>query len=392
MSILKLRDVSILIYFVVVFFLYLFLIVPGEDSGFYVYFSLIGGAVIVFIVCSLHLFVSNNGYANKVFLFSFFLISIAAAFDFIYHGSTSIVNFLFFLCFSWSVYCSSVRGFREVLNVLFGVSVTWSVVSYYLGINPWGFFPGQTTANLSQGLWWRVGIFPSQTPPFSGALALAVFLVNFGTRGGISKIFLILSLYFLILSGSRTIIIAFLLCVMVYFLSYRVRLRGIPIILIVFGVISFVLAVSSFPFIIAPVFSWNDFLSSLLLRAGGDVEVWEADSRSVILFHFYQYIISYWPFGIGANTLGVVYEGPGVSEMPAVRIVVESGIWGGVALASLALMSLMRSVGSRLFFVMFFVMMFFYGSFLHPYTPVFLAMLCVLNARQWRCEKLGYGR
>ncbi|WP_336146494.1 hypothetical protein [Marinobacter salarius] len=387
MPIVVARDLALVLYFIVVFFLYLFWITPGEDPGVYVYYSLLIGSVIVFVFCSLHLFVSRDQKLNKIFISSFILLALCTFFDLFLHGQTNIVNFMFFLVFAWSVYSYPVRGFRVVVNFLFLVAVAWSIISYYIGINPWGFFPGQATTNLSQGLWWRVGIFPSQTPPFSGAFALIVFIINFKASGAVARVLTLISLYFMIFAGSRAIVVAFVLCAIVYFLSFKIRLRGIPIILVIMASISFVFLLSNIPALLAPLFSWSEFLSSLILRAGEGAQVDSTpDSRSLIFFHFSQHIVASWPSGMGANTLAAVYDGPGGSEMPGVRIVAESGVWGVGALVSLSFFGFMRSVDSKLFMVLFFILMFFYGSFLHPYTPVFLAMLCILSGRQWRVE------
>jgi hypothetical protein len=98
-----------------------------------------------------------------------------------------------------------------------------------------------------------------------------------------------------------------------------------------------------------------------------------------MFFHFSDYIRSYWPFGVGSNLLSTLYQGPGGSEMPGIRILAESGVLGLLSICSLLVFSFMKGLGANFFVLTFFVLFFFYGSFLHPYSPVFLAMLSLLN-------------
>ncbi len=98
----------------------------------------------------------------------------------------------------------------KVINVLFILSIIVSVLSYHIGINQYGYLPGQTSLNLHQGLFWRVSLFPYSGGPHSAAFALLVLVVNYFRNDSKSKyIFFILSFYFILLSGSRTMLLAF---------------------------------------------------------------------------------------------------------------------------------------------------------------------------------------
>jgi len=173
MTLVTIRDLLLISYFTLVSIAYLFFLDLGQglSVGLYVFFII--GAVGVFFACGLHLFYLYSALVNKYFIVSFFLLAFTALIDAIFNSGSNIVNLLFFLIFGWSVYERPVKYFRYAVNFIFVLAVFWSIVSYYLGMNVWGAFPGQATTNLAQGLWWRVGLFPFQTPPFSGAFALA---------------------------------------------------------------------------------------------------------------------------------------------------------------------------------------------------------------------------
>jgi hypothetical protein len=364
----------------VVFFSYLFFLRLGEDLNYYFYGIFLGGSVLVFFACFIHIFFFSSGQVNRFFILGFSILAISAALDILVHRDSNLPNIMFFLIFAWSIYRDPVRRFRLILNLTFILAILWSIIAYYLGMNIWGFWPGQATTNLSQGLWWRIGLFPFQTPPFSSAFSLVVFLVNFRIQNFSAKLISFLAFYFFLFSGSRTLLIAFLACILIFIVAKHYTVGGTFMIFSLSALISLLMVLSNAPILLYPFLSWSDFLSSLVLRVGdGSQNDIIQNSRSIILFHFMENIGSSWPFGMGLSNLSENYSGPGGSEMPGVRIVAESGIFGLLSLIALASFSFMKGVGAKFFVVIFFMLIFFYGSFLHPYSPVFLAMLLLLS-------------
>lgn len=388
MTLTRMRDFLFLLYFFVVSFSYLFLVRSGEKLDYYLYLIFLIGAALVFVICLVHIIYVKFGVVNKFFAAGFFLLSFSAISDLVINKDSNVLNMLFFLVFAWSFYDYPIARFRVFINSIFIVAVVWSIVSYYLGLNVWGFFPGQATTNLSQGLWWRVGLFPFQNPPFSGAFSLGVFLANFRIQTLNAKMISIIAFYFFLFSGSRAVFVAFLACLFIFIIRKNYRMGGMSMISFLVALISVLMIISNAPYILRPFLGWSDFLSSLVLRIGDSSqnEVVQ-DARSVIFFHFLDYIYASWPLGAGANGFLENYQGPGGSEMPGVRVVAESGVFGLLAIISLAIFSFMKGVGAQFFVVIFFVLLFFYGSFLHPYSPVFLILLSFIS-----CSDKGSGQ
>jgi len=109
---------------------------------------------------------------------------------------------------------TNIRLSTSFLNTLFILSILGGIISYYVGTNVFGFLPGMSKANLWQGLGWRVSLFNSI--PNSGFFSLIIFIINIFDKRKLSftrKIILLLAIYFLILSGSRTAILIFILIV-----------------------------------------------------------------------------------------------------------------------------------------------------------------------------------
>lgn len=93
----------------------------------------------------------------------------------------------------------------KLVNILLFLSVVTSIVTFYMGINPYGFVPGQTLSNLAQGVWWRVSLFAYLTPPATGAFCFACIVLNLAHKlTKLNWIAISISIYFMVLSGCRT--------------------------------------------------------------------------------------------------------------------------------------------------------------------------------------------
>lgn len=105
-----------------------------------------------------------------------------------------------------------------LLNRLFLLSILGSAITFYWGNNVFGLIPGQALSSESQGLQWRVSLFPmlSESVSFSLLIVLINLLFNKGRR---RLLYCVLGLYFVLLGGNRTTIIAllfisaFLICI-----------------------------------------------------------------------------------------------------------------------------------------------------------------------------------
>jgi hypothetical protein len=106
------------------------------------------------------------------------------------------------------------------INYLFFIQVSIAVISYYLGLNQYGFFPGQSTLNEYS---WKVSLFSFITPPYTSIFCFFVLLANAESHlklKWINVMAMVLSAYFIIFSGSRTV---FLICL--FYILFRFFLR-----------------------------------------------------------------------------------------------------------------------------------------------------------------------
>jgi len=345
------------------------------------YWPLVLGSLALFFASLLHLFWGERKFShNKFFVFILFLALVSVIFDYIFHRGTSLFNVLIIFVFAASVYRGPVKYFLPILNFVFFVSVVWSIISYHIGINRWGYIPGQYGFEYHGGMGWRIGLFPYLSPPSSGMFSLVVFFCNFFSNSRFRFFFLLISLYFLLFSGVRTVFVALVFGLFFAVFVFRRRQRS-TFAIICFLVICFLLLFfSNYPHLIYPVVEWNDTISSMLLRAGvsGGADI-ESDARSIMFREFFSIGMETWPYGIGSGNIGSVYSGPGGSEMKAIRIFAESGILGVFFIVAALMLGLVKGLGSFLFFTVFCFSFLFYSSFIAPYNFVFLSMLALFS-------------
>lgn len=156
------------------------------------------------------------------------------------------------------------------LNFIFILSIVAGILSYYYGTNKFGFIPGMSKANLLEGLGWRVSIFNSV--PNSAFFSLLIFIINiFGKKElNINRVLiLLLSIYFLVLSGSRTAILIFtniiIIRVVIYYYGfYNVR----KFMVLGFSLLSFSLSIFYFNSFALDLYKLdNEFINSLVFKS-----------------------------------------------------------------------------------------------------------------------------
>jgi hypothetical protein len=98
-----------------------------------------------------------------------------------------------------------------LVNGLFLASVATGIVFHLAGWSDYGWWPGQYVDGLDSGLGFRVSLFP--LVPESAFFALVVVLCNQVAGRGTARWFWVAAgLYYLVFSGLRTALIAFVLC------------------------------------------------------------------------------------------------------------------------------------------------------------------------------------
>ena len=156
----------------------------------------------------------------------------------------------------------------NILNALYLFAVVTIFFTFDPSDSDYGFLPGQTTTNLHQGLWWRVSIWKYMTPPYSAAFSIIVYFANYFLNKSASRYILYsLSIYFLVLSASRTGYFVFAICLsVVLFRGYfTFKFRLLYILIPIFSVAAIFL-LQFFSDLLPMLGIRNEFLTSALLR------------------------------------------------------------------------------------------------------------------------------
>ncbi len=95
-----------------------------------------------------------------------------------------------------------------VINFVFVLSFfIFSIVGYWFGSNIWGFIPGQSGLQIAGSeAGWRISLFSNMTPPISGYYSLVAVIANLSAKRlrYINIVVILMSVYYVIFSGSRT--------------------------------------------------------------------------------------------------------------------------------------------------------------------------------------------
>lgn len=272
------------------------------------------------------------------------------------------------------------------LNYLYLLSVLLSIPVYHLGLTAYGYFPGQHLSGLSQGLAWRVSLFPSL--PESAIFSAILLLINVQYRGlPLRRVVLPAAVYFLLLSGLRSAILGTALCLL-YTLLLRTRLRTSPrlslaVLMALLGLLVTVLVqLASLRIDVGS--AGGRFLTNYVLRSasqsGGTVSL---GSTMVRPWVWQQHIraMSSSPFlGIGNFDFEEIVTGPR-ANIPAGATGSESFLTGFLAQAGISALLLPLAVlraalvasRSARFHVpigalLFLTLSLLYGSFITPYN------------------------
>jgi hypothetical protein len=137
-----------------------------------------------------------------------------------------------FFCFAFLV-LTLTRLYLSLttINLVFVLAVIAAVVTYQSGVSLYGFLPGQTFVNLHEGLWWRISVWNYATPPYSAAFALFVLMANlhYGSGYKLRPIVVLLCLYFIAFSASKTAYMGLILVAGAYILRLNVKFQFDPV-------------------------------------------------------------------------------------------------------------------------------------------------------------------
>lgn len=272
------------------------------------------------------------------------------------------------------------------LNYIAIILVIIGFFSAIIGINEYGAIPGQTTTNLHQGLWWRIGLFPSKSPPYTGFFGLILFISNYlSNKRKFRYCFLILAIYLIVFSGSRTMLIGFFyVLLLLLFRKSKILIRMKPGFFAFTLVMVVTILILFNPIILSVINYESPLINSLLFR---DTTYLQANngqnSRAIIMQSYLKEIKPYWISGAGDQTIDkLIPEIPGTSEMRILSIVFSGGIFSVFFFFLFLYMTIWKKdIRLEMFGGVYLIIMFYYGSFMHVYTFPFLSLLFVLYVK-----------
>jgi hypothetical protein len=313
---------------------------------------------------------------------------------------------LFFIFPLLIVINADIRINLRLLNTLFLINILLAVISYYFGYNSFGFFPGQATAELNTGMWWRISIFPFQRPPASGVFALLVFGSNYLQNSNkLQKVVMLtVSLYFLLLSGNRTVLILFFYFIIFFIIKRIIKFKNTFFYtLFPFLTLALTISVIFSPFILSSLNIENDIVRGFLFKSRTYTRSDTCVNNRAILI---EKNFSYFSRNIKSMLLGngeSFFEQ--VSYIPASRTGSEERLFYLLArdgISTLVFVYFLFGLFGRyvrdenllgyLVLMCFLFFMVFYASFLNSNNFIYLIILGLLNPKnslKWKDPKLG---
>lgn len=274
----------------------------------------------------------------------------------------------------------------RLVNTLFILTIVVGVFAYHNGINVYGYLPGQSNTNLHQGLWWRVSMFPYSTPPATAFFSIIVLVLNL-LHNKIFKwkmFFMILSTYFMVLSGSRTALIAIILILMILLISklYRVKMKIPYKVLAIMPLLIFFIIFFSPELMLKINFS-SPFINSLIFRSiesSNSIDAILQTMNRQTVWEQYIYLYTHSPI-IGVDT--VKLRSIGQSETMLLSFLAWHGI-SVIFLLSYMYFLITNSLTDKNYLryslgIIFILYMITYSSFFQTYNFLFLLLLGLLN-------------
>lgn len=374
-------------HFLVVYYWLLALLVdfsPSVYSGTGIKYLLLVVPLLGFIGLNIHMLAPRNFRKSALLILLFAVVG--ATFSILKQDPSPVAGLLL-----WTLPIVVVLNGRytinlRLLNVMFFVTILVGIGAYHLGVNEFGYLPGQASRNLQQGLWWRVSFFPFRTPPMTGMLGLIIIFANFHyNRNLLARMFFIGGgAYFLVLSGSRTALIIFGIAVIASWLVQRLKVKNLPTPLFV-SVLPMVILfiIFAFPSMFLKLNINNSFLNSLLFRSADSVQSIEqlqaTLNRQNIWAEYFQIFLEHPVNGGSSSDVQEIKQ----TETMAFQYLAQYGI-GALFLFAFFLYTPAFLARSKLEYalaaaMMFITSMFVYSSFLHSTNIIYLLLVASFN-------------
>jgi len=271
----------------------------------------------------------------------------------------------------------------RILNIILLITVLLGgVIAYYIGVNNYGFLPGHSGANGIDP-WWRISIFPKSTPTSTGFFALIIFIINYFeskiSPSLFKKFILILCVYLILFSGSRTVYLVFLSVITYNFIRFELLKKILPFIIII---IPLVVLTSSAILTLSEI----DFAKESVLRGRSfdDQKSLESLARFILWDNLISVYLNSPVFGVGDYDLVEYFPlSPSTSEMKWFSLLASNGVFILLFIIYLAKIYV-KSVDKRQFkniqlIILLIVGMAFYGSFYVPYNFIFFINIFAID-------------
>lgn len=286
----------------------------------------------------------------------------------------------------------------KAVNILFAASGPVTTLMYFGGYSIYTIIPG---IGASSDLWWRVSPLPSVA---EGAIfATLVFVANLTIKSHkLRSSMMIVSLYFIVLSGSRTAISATLIVLISYFVDkykiiYSKKSRYALIMAILAGFIFLIYASEIF---MSSSIANNSLLKAIVFRdeaVSGANFGEQLGTAAIRRWIFDQHIAAFWEsplVGIGTFDLSMLNSGYGAldnsgtgSEAFVTGILARIGLLSLLVFVPIFLMPQHlsgRDINASLHMrIALFVAMVTYGSFVNAYDFVFFLMIVAVTGGIW---------
>lgn len=273
----------------------------------------------------------------------------------------------------------------KLINTLFILTIIFGIYSYHASINPYGYLPLQGEHSY---YFYRISLFPKAVVG-SAFFAFFVAMINYFFNKGRSRwLFFMVGLYFTVLSANRTVLVClfFVFCFMLLtkLFSFRKSLLYCIFIPVVICILAIALYSPSV-FLRFSDLQMNQLNYIVYHNISGiqSEEYLDKINRRPLIWglHYQLFMEAPW-FGKGSYKLGESYSFSGSESfltglLARVGLMVTPFMLFFLGLVRRSMISQNRFLYGLLFCI--FVIMLSYGSFMVPYSFLFLLMFGLIN-------------
>jgi len=279
----------------------------------------------------------------------------------------------------------------KLLNILFLLSIFLSIISYYFGTSVYGFLPGQA---MWKDFSWRISLGNQAGPAATGFLSLLTLMANYfyNNRKCSKYFFILISIYFLIFSGSRSALICLFLFLFFVIFSHIIEFRDRSFYkLIALLVIILFIVLNYNPGFLLKYSRANEFINSYVFHVK-DVNLLTEEefrtklARPIIWSQHFKIFLTNPLIGVGHYSLYdyFPYAIASGSESIFTRFLARDGMLIFLLMAFLYQLIKIalkeKDLAQYVFSISFIILLISYGSFCFTHNYIFLMMLAFIKS------------